>query len=134
MNAITSNSINYNRVLIVDNQGIMGAGMEELLSKEPSLEVFGISTASETALVQNISRLQPDTVILTLESKGTTPTRLMELLYDYGRLRIIRVSMNSNIFEIYEKQKIILNSVDTLLSQINANYETTEILSGRKRN
>lgn len=127
MNAINSRSLNFNRVLVVDNQGIMGAGMEKLLSKEPSLEVIGITTENETALIQNISRLQPDTVILTLESRGTTPTRLLELLYDYGRLQIIRVSMNSNMLEIYEKKKLRINSVGALLSQLTAKHETTEI-------
>jgi DNA-binding NarL/FixJ family response regulator len=126
MNIISSRSVNFNRVLIVDNQGLMGAGMEKLLSEEPSLEVFGITTESETALVQNISRLQPDIIILILESQETTPIRLLELLLDYGRLRIIRVSLNSNMFEVYEKQQMITNSWVTLLSQVKIKHAAAE--------
>lgn len=126
MNSITSQSANFTRVLIVDNQGIMGAGMEKLLSKDPSLEVYGITTDSETTLVQNISRLQPDTIILTLESQGTTPTRLLEVLYNYGRLRIILVSVNSNTFEVYEKQQITANSWATLLGQVKPNQDVVQ--------
>jgi DNA-binding NarL/FixJ family response regulator len=126
MNIISSRSVNFNRVLIVDNQGLMGAGMEKLLSEEPSLEVFGITTESETALVQNISRLQPDIIILILESQETTPIRLLELLLDYGRLRIIRVSLNSNMFEVYEKQQMITNSWVTLLSQVKTKHTAAE--------
>lgn len=126
MNAIVSRSVNFNRVLIVDNQGIMGAGMEKLLSEEPSLEVFGITTESETILVQNIFRLQPDIIILISEFQETTPIRLLNLLYDYGRLRIITVSMYRNVFEIFDKQQITTKNWATLLGQLAINHDVAE--------
>lgn len=125
MNATNSRSANFNRVIVVGNQSIMGAGMEELLSSEPFFEVVGTSTNSETALVQIISRLQPDIIVSILESKGPTPTRLLELLFDYGSLRIVLVSMESNVLEVYEKKQIITNEWTTLMGQIKPEQDAT---------
>lgn len=117
MNAIARRSAKFNRVLIVDNQGMMGAGVERLLAADLSLEVIGVVAKNEATLVKEIWRLQPDTIILTLESHGASPLLLLELLYDYGRLRIIVVSAKDNTFEVYDKQQIITNPA-ALIDQI----------------
>jgi chemotaxis response regulator CheB len=118
MKAITRRSTTVNRVLIVDNQGIMGAGLERLLSEEPSLEVLGITTKSETTLIKEIWHLQPDIIILTVESQGINPTRLMNLLSDFTSLRIILVSMTSNVFEVYDRQQISTIDRNSLTMQL----------------
>ncbi len=118
MDATNGRSATFNRVLIVDNQGIMGAGLERLLSEEPALEVFGVTVDGEKMLIQEIWRLQPDSIILIEESEGISPIRLMKLLKDYGRLRIIVVSTNSNVFEVYDKQQILTGSYLTLMEQL----------------
>jgi DNA-binding NarL/FixJ family response regulator len=118
MNIITRSSKIFTRVLIVDNQGIMGAGLEKLLSEEPSLEVYGTSTKRETTLLQEIWHFQPDIIILTAESKGTSPTWLLNLLKDYGGVRIILISMDQNVFEVYDKQQITTNNHLAFIDQI----------------
>jgi DNA-binding NarL/FixJ family response regulator len=95
-----------NRLLVVDDLQILGAGLKNLLSKEEALEVYGFSTQDESALVDEIWRVRPDTIILMAESQLTTPVRLLTLLPDYGRLRIIFLNLDNNIFEIYGRQQI----------------------------
>jgi hypothetical protein len=107
-------------VLVVDNLGIMGAGVEAFLFGEQSLEVLGIAVESETSLLQEIWRLWPDTIILTVESQITTPPRLLGLLQDYGRLRIILVSANNNLFEVYDRQQHIISDATTFLDRLQA--------------
>lgn len=118
MNVINGRSTAINRVLVVDNLVLMGAGLECLLSEELTLEVFGVAIDSEAALVEDIRRLQPDIIILIQEMEITTPSRLLGLLNEYGRLRIISVSYTSNLFEIYDKQPIAINDRATLVEQI----------------
>lgn len=100
----------HNRILIVNNDEILGAGLENLLSNEGSLEVSGIATQDEAVLISEIQRLQPDTVILMAESRLSNPSRLFARLPEYGRLRIILVSIESNVLEIYDKQQIAANN------------------------
>ncbi len=107
-----------NRILITDNQELLGAGLEKLLSNDKSLEVCGVPTQDETALIGEIWRLQPDTVILTIEAAVTSPARLLMLLQDYGRLRIILVSVDSNLLEIYDRQEVIAHNRISLLANL----------------
>ena len=117
MNKISTLSLNFKRVLVVDNESIMGAGLEKLLSREPLVEVVGINTEDEMSLVQNISRLLPDIIILILESQSVTPIRLLELLNDLGNLRIVLLSTDSNFCEVYDKKKMSTTSWMALLGQ-----------------
>jgi DNA-binding NarL/FixJ family response regulator len=108
----------HNRILVVDNDEILGAGLENLLSNEESLKVWGVATQEESVLIDEIQRSQPDTVILIAESKLSNPTRLFTLLPGYGRLRIILVSIDSNILEIYDKQQITANNWLSLVTKL----------------
>jgi DNA-binding NarL/FixJ family response regulator len=118
MKAINGRSTAFNRVLVIDNQGIMGAGMEKLLAGDQALEVIGVATLNEQTLVQEIWQLQPDTIILTLESEVINPYRLLEVLQDYGHLRIILASVNSNVMDIYDRQQITANNPGSLIARL----------------
>ena len=118
MHTKTGRSATFNRILVVDNQGVMGAGLETLLSGDAALEVWGVALAGEQALVQEIQRIEPDVIILIRESQEVSPGRLLDLLADYGRLRIISVSMNSNAIEVYNKQPVIPTNYVTLIDQL----------------
>lgn len=111
-------STTANRVLIVGNQGIMGAGLENLLSGEQALDVLGVEAQNEDTLLENIRQIKPDTIILILESQSMSPCRLLEALPDYGRLRIISVSAESNVFDVYERKHITAQNQDSLLSHL----------------
>ena len=118
MNTTTKRFAMCNRVLIVDNQAIMGAGLEQLLSGSQVIEVSGITMQNERALVEMVWQVQPDTIILILESQCISPGRLFDLLQNYGRLRIILVSANSNVIEVFDRQQIMTIDHVALLDQL----------------
>ncbi|MCB9419934.1 MAG: response regulator transcription factor [Ardenticatenaceae bacterium] len=109
-----------NHILVVNNDEIMGAGLENLLSNEETLDVWGCTVQNEAALIDEIWRLRPDTIILTAESHMTDPARLLELLSGYGRIRIILVSINSNLFEIYDRQQVAPDNWVSFLTKLRA--------------
>ena len=116
MNTTDSHAATTNRVLILGNEGMMGAGLEYLLSGDQTLDVFGIEAQRECALLEKIQQIKPDIIILVLESQVISPCRLLEALPDYGRIRIILVSAESNTFDVYERQPITAQNQDSLLS------------------
>lgn len=118
MKAINGRSTAFNRVLVIGNQGILGAGIEKLLAGDQALEVIGVAGVNEQTLVQKIWQLQPDTIILTLEPEVISPSRLLELLQDYGRLRIILTSADSNVIDIYDRQQIVANNPSSLTGKL----------------
>ena len=111
-------SATFNRVLIVDTQGIMGASLEKFLSEEPFIEVYGLVWEEDTDLVGEIYRLQPDTVVLILESEVMSPSQLLDALPNYGRIRIILVSAISNIIDVYDRDHILADNPGAFIEQL----------------
>ena len=111
-------SATFNRVLIVDTQGIMGASLEKFLSEEPFIEVYGLVWEEDTDLVGEIYRLQPDTVVLILESEVMSPSQLLDALPNYGRIRIILVSAISNIIGVYDRDHILADNPGAFIEQL----------------
>lgn len=118
MKTTNGRSITSNRVLVVDNQGIMGAGLVNLISGDPTFDVLGVTNTNEEILVQEIWQIQPDIIILILESEGISPCRLLDLLEGYGRLRIILVSVDNNDIGVYDRQHTITQNQDSLISKL----------------
>ena len=92
------------RVLIVENESLLGAGIERLLAGETGLNVGGVTPPNETALIDTIKHLQPDVIILDEASLLTTPVKVLIDLLDYPKLWVVTVSANDNRVQISNKQ------------------------------
>ncbi len=97
------------RVLIVENQLLLGAGLQKLLSDQADLEVIGISPCSQLKLVQEIRQIQPDVVFLDNDSHLTDAIDLLNFLEKIPRLRVIVVSADHDRVQIYNKHQIQLS-------------------------
>ncbi len=117
MSVAASRSHQFNRVFIASDEGLMGAGLQRLLGEEPSLVVRNCLLGNEASLITEIQRSLPDIVVLT-SAEAVSPVRLLELLPDYGRLRIILVSLTDNTIEVYDRQRIRVENESAFLDQI----------------
>ena len=93
------------RVLIVENQLLLGAGLQTLLSDQTDLDVIGISPGNQFELVQAIRRIQPDVVFLDKDSYLTDATDLLAFLENFPKLRVIVASANHDVVHIYNKRE-----------------------------
>lgn len=89
----TAKSPPRRRILLVDDHPLMRRGQEEMINREPDLEVCGeAGTAQETMIA--ITRLRPDMVVLDL---GLPDKEGIELLKDihalHPRLPVLIVSL-----------------------------------------
>lgn len=110
--------INVQSVLIIENQMLLGAGVQTLLAGEADLEVIGISPSSQERLAQEVSRLRPDVIVLDETSHLAGPTKLLSLLKDSPKLRIVVISANHNLVRIYNKQETRLGRTTDLFDII----------------
>ena len=94
------------RVLIVNNRSLIGAGVEKLLSNSGHLQIIGADPQNENDLVKDIWHFLPDIVIMSDQTPFRSPTMLLSLLQNYSALRLIIVSEKDNSLEIYEKRRI----------------------------
>lgn len=107
---------NVLRVLIVENQLLLGAGLQNLLSGETDLDVIGISPRNQLELVQKIRQIQPDVVFLDKDSRLTNATDLLTFLENFSKLRVIVVNANDNLAHIYIKKQILATPTAQLIS------------------
>lgn len=104
------------RILIVENELLLGAGIEHLLTGEADLDVTGIAGADEAILLKEIKHFQPDVVILDRATCLIHPTKLLAQLQDYPHLRVIVISADDNTVQIFEKQQILVTRIRDLAS------------------
>ena len=104
------------RVLIVENELLLGAGIEHLLAGETDLDVMGITRVDEVKLLEEIRFSQPEVVILDRATCLINPTKLITRLPDYPCLRVIVISANDNLMQIFERQQVLVTHVHGLAS------------------
>ena len=93
------------RVLIVENQLLLGAGLQRLLSDETDLDVIGISPRNQLELVQEIRQLKPDVVFLDRDSRLIDATDLLSFLEDFLELRVVVINTNDHLAHIYNRRE-----------------------------
>lgn len=109
---------NVLRVLVVENQLLLGAGLQNLLSGEIDLDVIGISPRNQLELVQKIRQIQPDVVFLDKDSRLTDATDLLIFLENFSKLRVIVLNANDNLARIYIKKQTLVTPTARLISII----------------
>jgi DNA-binding NarL/FixJ family response regulator len=93
------------RILILDHLMLVGAGIQTFLTGEADLDVIGISPDNQESLAQEVNRLRPDVIILDEASRLAGPIKLMFLLKDMPKLRIVLISANDNRVRIFRKEE-----------------------------
>ena len=109
------------RVLVIDNRSIMGAGVETLLSNSAELQVIGTTPSDEDDLVRDVWQFSPNVIILSHQSQLTNPVRLLSLLNNYHSFRLIVVSEDDNMMEIYEKRQVTASHRSDLATAVQWN-------------
>jgi chemotaxis response regulator CheB len=100
-------------------------GREDLLSRAISLflearmswDVIKVtSNGNVDGLIQKIERVKPDVVILcqeTVEGDSELPLRVLD---EQHCLKVVTLSLENNLMQVYSKQKIMIRGVADLLS------------------
>lgn len=103
-------------VLVSENQRLLGAGIENLLRREADLLVTGITLGSQEALLQAIDRTHPDVVVL--DGSTIDATRLLGLLENRPRLRVVLVSADDGLVRTYEAQQVVVTRATELVDLV----------------
>jgi chemotaxis response regulator CheB len=106
------------RVLVVQGDSLLSSGVLRLLSNESGLRVVGTRPANEGALITKVVRFRPDVVLLETTSHLTNPTRLLSLVEHYPTLRVVVMSSDRDVAEMYDRTEIAMAEVANLLDVI----------------
>lgn len=97
------------RVLVVENQLLLGAGIQKFLSDEADFEVIGSSPSDQLDLVREIRQLRPDVVFLDIDSRLADAIDLLNFLEDFPDLRVILVSTDHDRIQIYTRREVLIH-------------------------
>ena|GEM_PF-1465562 len=106
------------RVLIIDNDTLLEAGIRSLLEREADLEISTTHASDEAELAAQIQRVRPDVVILEEASNCVPTARLLASLRKFGSVRVVEVSSEHNLMRTYDKNQIWLAKAVDLLCVI----------------
>jgi DNA-binding NarL/FixJ family response regulator len=107
--------VKVQRVLVAENQSLLGAGVENLLSRETHLDVRGISPRDETDLLEVIKLFRPDVIVLDGSLESQFSGCLLDHVTDYPKVRLVQVSLEGTLVQVYEKHQVrILHATDFL--------------------
>ena len=108
-------------------------GQNDLLTK--ALEMFLTAGEAEecrviklpgdqciSGLVEQVQKLKPDLVILYEDKPGEDCGPLVKLIQEQPDLRMITVTLENNVMQIYNKRSITVRQVSDLLSVIEDRY------------
>lgn len=112
-------------VLLWGQNDLITKAMELLLTagETESWEVIKLpGDQCISALVEQIQRIRPDLVILYQTKHSDDAGPLGKLIQEQPDLRMITISLENNVMQVYSKRSITINQVSDLLSVIEGRY------------
>lgn len=111
------------RVLVIENESLLGAGIERLLKGEADLEVSGIVPENKDALLLEIDRIHPDVIILDTATAVVNSVELLSHLSSLPELRVVALNSDGSWMSILDKQQIDIESTADFVSLIRESGE-----------
>jgi DNA-binding NarL/FixJ family response regulator len=120
--------LSVSRVLVVETGSLLGAGVQNLLSRRSTLEVVGLVPKSEAELLQVIRQFRPRVIVLDETTSMIRLPSLMDHLRDYPQVRVVAVNAEHAYAQILEKSQVSTSRVTDFLMFIEYGYHGSEML------
>jgi len=99
-------------------EDLLGSAVEQLLTKAKDWKIIRIYDESDAnLLVREVERVNPDVVILHRSAYASSfQEPLKKLMVDHREMRLIAISLENNLVEVYNKQTVSIKEASDLLS------------------
>jgi len=109
-------------ILIIGREDILSYSVELYLTNQKGWNVVSFSNKENLdELIRAVNKVNPDVVIIHQEDQAHPLNLPTILLQDHPSLKVITLSLNNNLMEVYSKQNILVQSTTDLISVIEAN-------------
>jgi DNA-binding NarL/FixJ family response regulator len=103
------------RVLIVETDCILEAGIQSLLASRKDLIVRGITQTDVVTLMEAIAAYRPEVIVIDHRLLASHAARLLQDCSLFPELRVIGMSLSDNHLYIFDhKQMLVSQSTDFL--------------------
>lgn len=106
------------RVLVVAGDCLFSAGLQNILSLRTNLEVHAVIFKDIPDLIVNIQSFNPGVVILDEIYFLANPTDLLEAFLSFPELRVIRMNIDDNRLQVYEKKQVLVRTPEDFFAEV----------------
>lgn len=106
------------RVVVLYTHPLFGQGIGRLLRADKKLDVTCLLASGDGAR-EELRRLHPDAIVL----ESSTDDVLWESLHDQPPLLVVRVGLDENTLDIYERHQILATCPESLSHAIHSGLE-----------
>jgi len=108
-------------IVLWGREDLLSSSVELFLTARKGWHVINISSEENLdALLLAVDKVHPDVVILQEGDRAGNSDLPIKLVQDYPGLKVIIVSLNDNLMEVYSKQNILVKSASDLISVVEA--------------
>ena len=99
-------------------EDLLGSAVEQLLTTAKNWKIIRIYDESDAnLLVREVERVNPDVVIFHRSDYASSFLEpLKKLMVDHREMRLIAISLENNLVEVYNKQTVSIKEASDLLS------------------
>ena len=106
-------------ILLCGGEDILSSSIEFTLSTRDDWKVFSISNLKGCETLRKaMETLHPDIVIIHQEFHQDPKHLILQLLMDHPTIKVIMVSLENNMIEVYSKQNILAQEASDLITVI----------------
>jgi hypothetical protein len=107
------------RVVVVEGQTLLNAGIISSLAHESNIEVEDLRPADQVAFITAIRNSKPDAVVLDAARPYASPVPLFTMLQDMPALRAVLVSSDGDSVTVYGKDQVRMEDMQDLVALLN---------------
>ena len=107
------------KAILWGNGQFLTEAVELFLRTEPTLEIIKLlSDSNADHLIRWVKQTKPNIVILCQETDSIDTALLFRLFQSHSEIKVVVLSMESNLMQIYSKQDCFMRTVSDLLSVV----------------
>ena len=105
------------RVIVVESEKLLSAGIYSLLSSKDHYDVSGVIMREEN-FSDVFARVQPHILILDEATLSQYLTTYMAFTKNYPKLRTVVLSLGTNNMQVYDKQIVQIQNLNDFMEQM----------------
>ena len=106
-------------VVVWGNEDILRSSIEHFLGTKENWRVITLSNEEDLeALIQAVESSKPDIVIIHQGCHTGLNLLALQLLQAHPDIKVITISLENNLMEVYSKQKIMVKQASDLITVI----------------
>ena len=107
------------KILLWGQDDLLSSSVELFLTAQQGWDVHNVSHQGNLeTLIQVVDKVNPDVIVFNQDNSIGDPDLPTTILKNHPGLKVIGISLENNIMEVYCKQNVLIESVSDFISVI----------------